>query len=1244
MHPGMRLASITIAGFKSFADPVRFTFEAPLIGIVGPNGCGKSNIVDALKWVLGERSAKSLRGEAMSDVIFSGSAARTPLGAASVTLTFENPVVEDGTRALSCDTPQVDVARRLYRDGRSEYLVNGRRCRLKDVLELFMDTGIGTHAYSIIEQGRVADMLQANPQERRAILEEAAGIARFKTRRLEATRRLDRTDINLVRVREQLAGTERRLRIVRSQAAKARRFKELDERCRGQRTTLALDRFHLLHEQLTGLTSRLEDLESQRQQLVEGVADLEASRQAAEVASHALSAEHRDIERRTARRHAEVEQVRQRAALATRQIDHAGHQLEEDESRLRDLEARHAALEGQLEDSGEMIAAAAELLAELERLVEEITACHGTSEEAVLEVEEADRVASEQLQEATERLGRARGRLESIDARARVVAEQQERLASRQGELDTQRDRCREALREVAARREAARRTVEEREAQRHAHDVASAARGQDAKALTGTLDETRHERAGLTSRLHLLDEMHQAREGLAEPVRQVLDEPHRFPAVRGMLGDAIETSRADASLVEAALGQHLELLLVDSTSAIESMAEVFRGSPGQLEMALAGSDDEPMAPSPVGVHEAVPLLSLVRVGTHAQAAARRLLGRTLVMRDLPTALAAARSDLAGWRIVTRDGEVVEPDGRIRVGRRAGTETGGWLARRTERIELTSQVATLDDRIETMEIELADLLAESQELRQRHRESDTSLREARYAVVDARHHAQRLENDLARIARDHEALAAESREIQRRLEALGAEHDTSEHRVTELAGTVETARASAATAGDALAEVRARLATAQERLTSARIELGQVGEKHEASRRERRHVVAAVEESRLQQDLLRDQCRRGRSQIEQLEAVIADGDAATAEASADLEAIEARHESLQHEMAAADVESTRTAERLEAARGKATTLDRDFHALEMSRREAEIKREAVEDRAESELGIDVARLHEERSQGRAQEAVEPIDHAATREEIEALVEEIRSLGNVNLDAIDEEQDLQARNEDLEKQVDDIDAARRQLEDLIGELDGASRSRFETTFNGIREHFAGPSGMFRQLFGGGSADLLLVPDEDGNIDMLASGIEIRAKPPGKEPRVISQLSGGEKAMTAVALLLAIFQTRPSPFCFLDEVDAALDEANLDRFTRVLDQFLDRSHFIIITHQKRTMLACDQLYGVTMQERGISKRVAVSVDEVGADGRLAASALRRSRDEAETASEPPVVETVRHVNETPAHTTS
>lgn len=1222
----MRLAKVTVAGFKSFADPTEFRFDEPKTGIVGPNGCGKSNVVDAIKWVLGERSAKSLRGDAMLDVIFAGSAGRKPLGAASVTLTFDNPMVEveaDQRRPLPIDTDQVSVTRRLYRDGRSEYLINDQKSRLRDIKELFLDTGIGAHAYSIIEQGKVDAMLLANPVERRNILEEAAGVARFKARKVEAQRKLERAEVNLVRVREQLASTERRLRIVKSQAEKARRFQELDARHRELRIALSLDQYHELRQRLEGLTSRIADLDAERKQLVQTLTDLEEAKQTAEINRHDIQSSQRDLEQRRLERIAARKHAEQRCEMTRRNIAEAKEHIESDRQQLRDLDERLEQLRRDLSSVEEQIAAAAEKVSDSERQVNDLSERRTERQEAVVEADDALSDASDAVNRTRQQQAQLESRLESVNTRLRGLDEQGQRLQKRVVQLEQERSETNASATRAEQQRVAAADEVAALEAQLDDHDQQVAALGERQGRLAEQLADARHERASIQSRLHLLQEMHEAREGLDDAVKHVLDNLGRYHGVHGLLADAIDTDRAHAPLVEAALGRNLNLLVADTPAAARQLAESGE-LPGAIDLVANDLRDadanacQPLPPAEAAARGVRPLLALVRASDHADRAVQRLLSSTAVAPSLDVALELSAAAMSGWRFVTPAGDVVEPDGRMRLGRPGAAHHGsddGWLTRRIEMTELKGKLDELESHIERVSGELDELNSESEQARQRSRDIDQRLDQTRHRMVEAQYQHERLTNDIARIERELHTVENERQEIEQQLAEFTAERDDLDGSVEQLERTLEQQEQHATSCSEQSEAAHRELETVSEELTAARVELGQLSEKLESIRRERRHIERGVEEGARQRDLLTQQINRRLSQVDQYEASIADAEEEIAQCDTVLTDIAAQQNELDGKIEEAAQAVQDAADRLNHAREKRTHLDRDYYAVEMSRRELEVKRENLEERTLEELDVDLGQAYVPYRDERESEEAETFDRHEAEREADELRAEIKKLGNVNLDAIDEEQTLEQRNTDLIQQVEDIDSAVAQLTELIDELERASRTRFEQTFNAIRENFAGDQGMFRQLFGGGSADIYMVPDENGRVDVLESGIEIKAKPPGKQPRVLKQLSGGEKSLTAVALLMAIFKSKPSPFCILDEVDAALDEANVDRFCHALDPFLDKSHFVIITHHKRTMRSCDQLYGVTMQERGVSKRVAVEVDEVGAHGRIAESAVER-----------------------------
>ena len=1249
----MRLSRLILSGFKSFADATEFRFDTPIIGVVGPNGCGKSNVVDAIKWVLGERSAKSLRGGAMLDVIFAGSAARKPCGMASVTLVFDNPVLsaeqqlrtaapavldaevdpvheqvdEDGAdlgaavnrhavlhRGLPVDTDEVEVTRRLYADGRSEYLINGRKVRLRDIKELFMDTGIGNDAYSIIEQGKVDAMLRAAPMERRNILEEAAGVAKFRARKAEAQRKLEGAEKNLVLVREQLATTERRLRIVKGQAEKARRFQLLEVRRRELRTALAFDAYHEQRERLTGLTSELAILDANRRELAEALAVLEDRRNVAEGERQRAQDTQRALEQRRIEAIGLEKQAQQRIEFADRSHTELRESAQHDDARLAELDARIAELTGQIEDTGDRVAAAAEAANEAEQAALAASGNRAKTAEAAQQARSAADRLREQVAQADREIARAAAHSGAIDERERQLADQSTRLDRRRQPFAFEMDAQRAQKNHQVVRRLVAVDEAQRLEADVHLHLATAASLGDRHASLARRLSELRDERTSLESRRQLLEEMQRAREGVDEAVRTVLGDRVRFPAVVGLLGDFVETDLADAGVVEAALGRDLELLVVDAGAHVVDLAHACAGVDGRVT--LAPADLDATAPSTRAAAEGLaPIATVLRVREGAGRLVDRLVADTWIAPDLSAALAAAAGTHAGARIVTRAGEVVDGLGRVTVGRPTGAAAGeGTLARRAEHVQLGERLRVLTVEMELVEGESASLLAQGDEARRRHQDVERRLSEVRRTIVDAEYQRDRCEQMIQRVEHDQAALAVEAEDLTRRVRALDAERAEIDEKLGRARATLEALQGRLAVAEADAVKSAAKAEAAADAVATARIRSSELGAALDALRRERRGAELARDEQQRQRVQLADQADRRKQQIERYEATVAEGREAMAAAQATIAGLAGELESAGTAVDAAQKSVEEASGGLHLVREQAKLLDRNWMSVETSRREVEVKREGLEESTMQELELDLAAGYADHATARGAEGFVAIDRATSEREVTELRDEIRRLGNVNLDAIDEEGQLEQRNEELVRQVGDIDAATTQLGELILQLDAVSRVRFEQTFNTVRENFAGNGGMFRRLFGGGSADLFLLPDEEtGETDILESGVEIRAKPPGKEPRVISQLSGGEKTMTAVALLMSIFKSKPSPFCVLDEVDAALDEANVERFCNVLHEFLDKSHFIVITHHKRTMQACDQLYGITMPQRGVSKRVSVRFEQVGKDGAIAKEAV-------------------------------
>ncbi len=1270
----MRLAKLVLSGFKSFADPTEFRFDAPITGIVGPNGCGKSNVVDAIKWVLGERSAKSLRGGAMLDVIFAGSAARKPAGMASVTLCFENPLLaeeierpEEETalldnetdpetgepiervvdrrgvrnRRLPIDSDLVEVTRRLTSDAKSDYLINGRKVRLKDIRDLFLDTGIGNDAYSIIEQGKVDAMLLANPVERRMILEEAAGVARFRVRKVEAARKLEAAERNLVSTREQLANTERRLRIVRGQADKAKRFQELDTRRRSLRRALSLDLFHELEERLKGLTSELSVLEREKAELSAELTRAEDARQQADSVRQEVLAEQHRLEQRRLELSSTEAQAKQRADFAQRTLTEATDALAGERAQLATLGQETQAAAEELATAKATLDSASADAAEVEQTAARESERRQKAQQAAFEAQRTADIIGEQAARLERERGALAQRLAAIESRARSLSEELRRVEARiepfARELDSLRaTRLQHVVRGLVAHDEIARiqRQLDERT---HAASSLTDSQAQLARALA----KVRDEKTAVESRRRVLDEMGRAHEGLGSGVRTVLGDRSRFEGVIGVLADLVDTDRSNAEAVESALGDLLELVVVDDSSRLASHAEAAIGL--RVRVAFAALDSTTPAaaharaiPSVAG---AVPLLELLRVDARIRPVAERLLATTFVVDSLARALELSRGELAGCRIATRNGVLVDERGRViaNAAARSDAAAGGFLARRAELAELVARASQLSSQVAELEEESIRLEVESKAAQESARAANQALSEARRVALDATHQTERTEQLMRQIERQRDSAAGErthliegvrnnageTASVSEKLEALAAEAAEAVTRRDEARAALDAAKATAGEAGEALSAARVRAAEAQAAV--------------EAAKREVRHLESRLAELARQDGALRESTVRRAAAIERAEAMLEESNEALAEASTGLAALTGEFAGVAERLRDAQAAVEQTAAEVEAARTDATRVERNAHAVELSRRELEVRREGLEDQTLTEIELDLRASYAEYLEERGADGFVALERDEAQREADELKDLIRKLGNVNLDAIDELSQLEVRNDELIRQLADIDSAKASLESLVQELDDASRMRFKETFERVQQTFAGDNGMFRRLFGGGRAEIALVPLENGEIDWLESGVEITARPPGKQPRVISQLSGGEKTMTAVALLMAIFQSKPSPFCILDEVDAALDESNVERFCHALEPFLDVSHFIVITHHKRTMQACHQLYGVTMPERGVSRRVAVKFDEVGVDGRLNKAAAERAAVEPQAAdvaesetAEPPLVE--------------
>jgi chromosome segregation protein len=1252
----MRLKKLVLNGFKSFADRTEFVFDSPITGIVGPNGCGKSNVVDAFKWVLGEQSAKSLRGDAMMDVIFNGSSVRKAAGMAEVVLVFDNPLREDGTRLLNVETDEVAVGRRLFRDGTSEYQLNNASSRLKDVRELFLDTGVGVDAYSVIEQGRVAALLEANPAERRLIFEEAAGISKFKAKKKEAVRKLEKVDQNLLRVNDIVEEVERRLRSVKIQAGKARSYNEYSTRLRELRLQYALQEYHQHATQVAELEGKRNEAAARLEEISTALAgaqnELALSRQEFDQLSQARQrTEHQLVQAK-----ADVQSAQQRQQFAAQQLEQIAEQLAQFEEDKRAIEEKAGEVESHLaEQSGALDTFTAELNEHREAIArrqEEFRAGQHRLNQTVSEIDRNKNAILDLMR----RLAQTNSRLGAIEIERKNLAAQQERVAQRRRVVVEEIEGLAAKRRELDEKLEAAKfhigmqqRALEERRQE-------ASLLGQQISQISEQLGAAREHRSALVSRQRLLQDLEAKREGVSEGVKSVLRQrEEKFSFIRGLVADVLRVDVEHASVIEAALDGRDQLLVAESLEAVVAARVSFEELEGRVNV-LVNS-----APCITGVPPVLEIVagaqSTVLVdhdGSHGRDArdaydwnqhpqrirlaidlvrfepgdapiAEHLLGKTVIVDDLAAASDLHENGPVGFRYVTGAGEVIEADGTFRAG--PLTAAMGLLSRRSELEAIGFQIAEVDGRIAELSHRLTEGNTQAKTLEAAQNELRNAIYQASETKVEltsaiAQNHDRQsslhreqplLERELAAFLETVGKLAGEETKLAENKAAMEGEQAQRQQKVEELVAEQKQIEESLRAWGEELTAKRVLLGQVQEkqlaaqqqvqRLTAARAELGQqiqrIAQSAEALAGRRGGVERELAAAQEREQVLEAQQKQLADAVEELEQKVAD---------------------------VAKVVQTLTG-RVESTRGEHGEVEQELHQLQMKVAELRVRLESSVQRTLEELQIDLPARYAEAQAQEGGYVPADMNWEAVAEEIKELREKIHRLGNVNVEAIAEQDELEQRSNFLQTQLTDLAESKRQLTELIDTINLESGVRFEQTFTAVREHFAA---MFRKIFGGGAADLVLetevqekekreVQQEDGSVtlieewvtkkvDVLDAGIEIIARPPGKKPVSISQLSGGEKAMTCISLLMSIFKSKPSPFCILDEVDAPLDEANNQRFGMLIQEFLETSQFIVITHHKRTMQIADVLYGVTMQEQGVSKRVAVKFDQVDNQGRI------------------------------------
>ena len=1201
------LKALELVGFKSFADKTRFEFPAGITVVVGPNGSGKSNIVDAIKWVLGEQSAKSLRGKDMADVIFKGSGGgRKPMNTAEATIVIDNA---DGRLPIAAE--EVHVTRRVYRSGEGEYLINGQASRLRDIRDLFRGTGVGTDAYSLIEQGKVERLVEASPRDRRAIFEEAAGISRFKAKKVEAQRRLERVDQNMLRLSDIVEEVESRLRSVRNQATKARRYKEYSERLQQLRTQVGLTDWRHLTDQLQALEADLTKLKDEADLAVAQVEAAEAKMLELEVEAGRCGEAIRRCEGRMA-------DDRERIAGRLSTVEHQRslcHDLAEAETRYR---RQLAAMSDRAGDLKQRLSDTQAALAEAESNHVQATAHYDQQHRSVDDLSaELDRLRDENTSRRDEylagmrqaaALGNRVGSLGTQYAAAQATAEnrqsqlqqidlQRESLAAEIDELEQQKSRLDEQLTTNRTALEAAREVLTD---SRRWH----VQRQQELTELKGRF-------SGASQRVAVLEELEKNFEGLGAGVKQLLteaaqDENPALRQVRGLVAEQFETKVELAPLVDVALGEYARHVVVAGSALLDALRSESwqpQGRVGlvQLDLALPSRPTDRI--DLAGQAGVVGRLDrLVEARPECESLVGRLLGSTWLVESLGDALALARSSGRGLRFVTRQGELLEADGTLMVG--VVSSSSGLVSRRSQLRALREEIAEIQRQMDQVEGEITRL--EDNVERQQRRVDQLSTQQQQLSEAAADH---RIRSQNA---------AQRSDELEKQNTVLAAELAAAQHESEQTSQQLEASRAELATLESSLAETEAvirevdlqletidRQRHEQEQLaTSAQVALA----KSEQRLTGLRAQMLQFEEDRQERDRAikqaRDQLVQSRSRQQEAERTILRATSEVAE-------LALRKEASAREAAAQSARREQITGERAAVAGRAQQQRKQLRKLEDLQNEKKLEagdfrhqRSSLADRLREDYGIELAELEHKPSDQ------EQHEREVVEEEIASLRRKIANIGAVNMDALAELEELESRFESLSGQYQDLTQAKQALERIIHKINADSRRLFSETLEAIRANF---QTLYRKVFGGGRADIVL---EEG-IDILEAGVEIISNPPGKPSFSNSLLSGGEKALTALALLMAIFQHQPSPFCVLDEVDAPWDESNIGRFIDVLKEFLGWTRFVIVTHSKKTMTAATTLYGVTMQESGVSKRVSVRFDDVSEDGHIAREALDRQQ---------------------------
>ena len=1182
----MYLKALEIQGFKSFPDKTVLAFGSDITAVVGPNGSGKSNIADAIRWVMGEQSTRTLRGSKMEDVIFNGTEKRKGLGFAEVTLVLDNT-----EHLFPLEETEVAVTRRYYRSGESEYYINRRACRLKDINELFMDTGLGREGYSIIGQGRIDEILSVKSADRREVFEEAAGISRFRHRKEEAERKLERTDENLVRINDKIGELELQVEPLRVQAEKTKKYNVLRDELKGLEISVWLETLERIRANSVKVKADCEAAIRQRDGAKAAVEGLYVRRDALADQMRDKDIEAEGLRGKQSGLDEQVHACENSIALLKNDIKNNSanaqrirQELEQQEGRAGSLAAQIADGKGRLEEIRGEMAACRERIDALNRDAQEVLGSAGSLNEELASLQERERLE-------TASAGEARELLSALAAAAQELYDREEKLGQ---ELQEQEDRAAQAREALDATRKELDKVTEDRDGAKNVisgYQMRLQSRQRKLDAAQEAYRRLQMDENNLNARIKMLAEMEKMYEGYSKAVKLVMGEGARggLRGVRGPVAGLLHVPDQYAVAIEIALGGAMQNLVVerdgDGKNAINYLKRRDGGRATFLPMnTIRPADFRDRAVERedgfVGMGD-----SLISFDPEYANIFSNLLGRVVIARDLDSAMAMARKFGHRFRVVTLDGQVLNAGGSM---------TGGSVSRSAGILSRANELERLNQQKEGL---AADLKAAADELSKAQREvtaaqyeldaAAAQLREAEDAVLKYSERADSARTQAADVELRRQTLAGEREQVRRRMEENTANTDQAKARIEELEGSAAALRAE----GEAKAQGRTALQDKVARLNeesaqhSARL-AGLEGEQSVLSQ-------SVGELERLRDDLSGDTASRA--------AMIGQFEEQNSYLTRRIEEEELRLQALREASREGTAAIRRLNEEKLALEGERNRADKEIRDKndELVRMEGEVSN--LENKAaaaaleESQILDKLWESYELSHEAARSQRVELESVPKAQRRIGELKRSISALGSINPDAVEEFARVNERYTYFTGQRDDVARAKKELQDIIAQIVGEMTGIFQEQFALINEGFRQ---AFTDLFGGGRANLELEDPED----VLNCGIEIKAQPPGKTVQNMSALSGGERALIAIALYFAILKVRPTPFCVMDEIEAALDESNVVRYARYLRRISDKTQFIVITHRRGTMEEADVLYGVTMQEKGVSRMLTINLNDV------------------------------------------